>query len=161
MTQFGQNRCEFASKNQFNYQHLNLQSQWKILWKRRCVKIKMWLHGDFRLVLLQVPTCFVPVQFFWASPKIWLHLLPIQILLCRHKNEFYWIQIIFLSDTKCLWLPQYLDKFLVWHKKFGPALNILGPVKGQGIHVFTNSVFHTDYLPQSQACAIRDFFLWF
>ena len=43
------------------------------------------------------------------------------------------MQIIFLSGTKCLRLPQYLDKFLVWHKKFGPALNILGPVKGQGI----------------------------
>ena len=43
------------------------------------------------------------------------------------------MQIIFLSGTKCLWLPQYVNKFLVWHKKFGPAQNILGPVKGQGI----------------------------
>ena len=25
------------------------------------------------------------------------------------------------------------NKFLVWHKKFGLAQNILGPVKGQGI----------------------------
>ena len=41
--------------------------------------------------------------------------------------------IIFLSGTKCLWLPQYVNNFLVWHKKFGPAQNILGPVKGQGI----------------------------
>ena len=38
-----------------------------------------------------------------------------------------------LSGTKCFWLPQYVNKFLVWHKKFGPAQNILGPVKGQGI----------------------------
>ena len=30
-------------------------------------------------------------------------------------------------------LPQYVNKFLVWHKKFGPAQKILGPVKGQGI----------------------------
>ena len=43
------------------------------------------------------------------------------------------MQIIFLSGTKCLWLPQYVNKFLVWHKKIGPAHNILGPVKGQGI----------------------------
>ena len=43
------------------------------------------------------------------------------------------MQIIFLSGTKCLRLPQYVNKFLVWHKKFGPAQNILGPVKGQGI----------------------------
>ena len=33
------------------------------------------------------------------------------------------MQIIFLSGTKCLWLPQYENKFLVWHKKFGPAQN--------------------------------------
>ena len=45
------------------------------------------------------------------------------------------MQIIFLSGTKCLWLPQYVNKFLVWHKKFGPAQNILGPVKGQGIRI--------------------------
>ena len=27
-------------------------------------------------------------------------------------------------------------KFLGWHKIFGPALNILGPVKGQGIRLW-------------------------
>ena len=73
---------------------------------------------------------------FWVSPKIWLHLVPLQKLLCWHKNQFYWMQIIFLSGTKCLWLPQYVNRFLVWHKKFGPAQNILGPVKGQGISFF-------------------------
>ena len=93
----------------------------------------LWIScSDFRLVLLQVPKFFVPVQIFWASPKIWLHLVPLQNLLCRHKNQFYWMQIIFLSGTKCLWLAQYVNKFLVWHKKFRPAQNILRPVKGQG-----------------------------
>ena len=92
------------------------------------------LHsGDLCLVLLQVPKCFVPVQIFWASPKIWLHLVPLQKLLCQYKNQFYWMQIIFCSGTKCLWLAQYVNKFLVQHKKFGVAQNILGPVKGQGI----------------------------
>ena len=43
------------------------------------------------------------------------------------------MQIIFLSGTKCLRQPQYANKFLVRHKKFGPSQNILGPVKGQGI----------------------------
>ena len=50
------------------------------------------------------------------------------------------MQIIFLYGTKCLWLPQYVNKFLVWHKKFGPAQTILGPVKGQGTilwHVYS------------------------
>ena len=43
------------------------------------------------------------------------------------------MQIIFLSGTKYLWLAQYVNKFLVRLKKFGPAQNILGPVTGQGI----------------------------
>ena len=43
------------------------------------------------------------------------------------------MQIIFLSGTKCLWLPRYVIKFLVRHKKFEPAQSILGPVRGQGI----------------------------
>ena len=93
------------------------------------------------LVLLQVPKCFVPVQMFWAIPKIWLHLVPLQKLLCQHKNQFYWMQIIFWSGTKCLWLAQYVKKILVWHKKFGPAQNIFGPVKGQGISFFFAELF--------------------
>ena len=28
----------------------------------------------------------------------------------------------------------YVNKFLVWHKKFGPAQNILRPVKGKLIN---------------------------
>ena len=36
---------------------------------------------------LQVPKCFVPVQIFWASPKLWLHLVPLQNLLCWHKKK--------------------------------------------------------------------------
>ena len=42
-----------------------------------------------------------------------------------HKNKFYWMKISFLFGKKCLWLTQYVDKFLVW--------NISWPVKGQGI----------------------------
>ena len=41
-----------------------------------------------------------------------------------------------LSGTKGLQLPQYVNKFLFWHKKIGPAQNILGPVIGQGIWTF-------------------------
>ena len=70
---------------------------------------------------------------FWAIPKIWLHLVPLQKHLCQHKKQFYWMQIIFWSGAKCLWLSQYVNKFLVRHKIFGPVQNILEPVKGQGI----------------------------
>ena len=45
------------------------------------------------------------------------------------------MQIIFLSSTKCLSVTQYVNKFLVRHKKFELAQNILGPVKGQGINI--------------------------
>ena len=41
------------------------------------------------------------------------------------------MQIIFLSGTKYLWLPQYVNIFFALAQKFGPAQNILGP--GQGI----------------------------
>ena len=40
------------------------------------------------LILLQVPKCFMPVQIFWASPKIWLHLVHLQKLLCCQKTNF-------------------------------------------------------------------------
>ena len=63
------------------------------------------------------------------------HLVPLQKLLCRPKNQFYWMQIIFLSVTKCFWLAQYVNKFLVRHKKNGLAQNILRPVKEQGIKI--------------------------
>ena len=50
------------------------------------------------------------------------------------QKQFHWMQIIFLFGTKCLWLPQFVKEFLVWHKKFAPAQNIFGPVKWQGIN---------------------------
>ena len=37
--------------------------------------------------------------------------MPLQKLLCRHKKQFYWMQIIFLSGTNFLWLPQYVNRF--------------------------------------------------
>ena len=102
--------------------------------KVRIPSNKYYYSCALSFVLLQVQKCFVLVQIFCASPKIWLHLVPLQKLLCWHKNQFYWMQIIFLSGTKCLWLPQYINICLVWHKRFGPAQNILGPVKGQSMN---------------------------
>ena len=63
---------------------------------------------------------------FLSQPK---NLTAFSASSCQHKNQFYWTQIIFMTGTKCLWLPQYVNTFLVWHKKFGPAQKI---VKGQG-----------------------------
>ena len=60
------------------------------------------------------------------------------------------MQIIFSSGTKFLWLAQYVNEFLVLHKKFRPAHNILGPVKEQGISD------HLEIVGQVQQC--RTFF---
>ena len=90
-------------------------------------------NNNFSLFLLKIAKCFVPVQIFWVSPKIWLHLVPLQNLLCRHKKQFCWMLIIFLSYTKCLWLAQYVNNFFIRQKKLGPAQNILQPAKDQGI----------------------------
>ena len=84
-------------------------------WIHWNLKIRETTWGNLCLVRLQVPKCFVPVQIFWASPKIWLHLVPLERLLCRHKKQFYWVQIIFLSGTKCWWLPKCVNLFLVFH----------------------------------------------
>jgi hypothetical protein len=46
------------------------------------------------------------------------------------------MQIIFLSGTKWMFVTATICTFLVWHKNFEPAQNILGPVKGQGIIVW-------------------------
>ena len=108
------------------------------------------------LVLLQVPKCFVPVQIFWASPKIWLHLEPLQKLFCRHKNQFYWMHIIFLSATKCLWLPQYVNKFLVWHKKTWTSPKHFGTCK-RTRHMSSNKVASK---PQNSLVAPTDMIIW-
>ena len=39
------------------------------------------------------------------------------------------MEIIIWSGTKSLGLAQYVNQVLVWHKIFGPAQDILGPVE--------------------------------
>ena len=86
--------------------------------------------------------------------------------LCWHINQFYWMQIIFLSCTKCLWLPHYINKFLDWYKKFGLAKNILGPVKGQGNSIFSlplnnwRSNFETVFVFQPKSDRAHLSMLW-
>ena len=42
------------------------------------------------------------------------------------------MKIIFWYGTKSLGPAQYVNPFLVWHKKSGSSQNILGPLKGRG-----------------------------
>ena len=88
---------------------------------------------DLCLVLLQVPKCFVLVQIFWARPKIYLHIVPATNILCQTKRWFAFSKIVFCASTKVYEEALNAIKFLGWLKIFGPAQNILGPVKGQGI----------------------------
>ena len=62
------------------------------------------------------------------------------ILLCLDKNNIYEMEIIFWSATNLFGLTRNINQFLVCHKKLGPALNILGPVEGQGIYEFLDDV---------------------
>ena len=64
-----------------------------------------------------MPCPFTGPKMFCAGPKIWLHIVTLHKLLCWHKKQ------ILLNA----------NHLFVWHK-IGPAQNILGPVKGQGIN---------------------------
>ena len=60
---------------------------------KRAMKFWRNLQVDMRYgllpCLLQVPKTFVTVQIFWGRPNVWLHLVPLQKLLCWHKNWIY------------------------------------------------------------------------
>ena len=68
--------------------------------------------------------------------------IKIMVRYVEYHGLFLWGFLIVLCTISLLykiWLkipirgPQYVNKFLVRHKNFGPAQNMLGPVKGQGI----------------------------
>ena len=80
----------------------------------RLFKTYLSLQPTKYLVILQVPK--------WAGPD----------LLCQ-KRWFAFSKISFCADRKVFEEALNAVKFLDWLKKFGPAQNILGPVKGQGI----------------------------
>ena len=75
------------------------------------------------------------VQFFFASTKIYFHIVPVTNILCKTKRWFAFSKIGFCAGTKVFEEALNAVKFLGWLKKFGPAQNILGPVKGQGINL--------------------------
>ena len=81
---------------------------------------------------LQVPKCFVPVQFFYVRPKIHIHIVPVTNILCQTKRWFAFSKIGFCAGTKVFEEALNTMKFLEWLKTFGPAQNILRPIKGQG-----------------------------
>ena len=71
--------------------------------------------------------CFVPNQ------KIIYILWQSQIFFARQKDDLHSVKFVFCADTRVFEEALNAIKFLKWLKTFGPAQNILGPVKGQGI----------------------------
>ena len=85
-----------------------------------------------------MPCPFTGPKMFWAGPNF-LCLTKNLFTYCGSHNHFVpdkkmiCIQYFFCAGTKVFEEAQNAVKFLGWLKKFRPAQNILGPVKGQGI----------------------------
>ena len=79
------------------------------------------------------PKMFWAGPNFLALPKIYLHIVAVTNIFCQTKRWFAFSKIGFCAVTKVFEEALNAVKFLVWLKKFGPAQNILGPAKGQGI----------------------------
>jgi hypothetical protein len=56
-----------------------------------------------------------------------------QTFCARQKDDLHSVKLVFCASTKVFEEALNAVKFLGWLKKFGPAQNILGPIKGQGI----------------------------
>ena len=88
-----------------------------------------------------MPCPFTGPKIFWAVPnflcqtKIYLQIVEVTNILCQTKRWFAFSKIGFCAGTNVFEEALNAVKFLVWLKKFAPAQNILGPVKGQGICV--------------------------
>ena len=64
---------------------------------------------------------------------MYLHIVAVTNILCQTNRPFAFSKIGFCVGTKVFEESLNAIKFLDWLKTFGPAQNILGPVKGQGI----------------------------
>ena len=92
----------------------------------------------------------MPVQIFCVGPKIYLHIVPVTNILCQTKRWFAFSNIVFCAGTKVFEEALNAVKFLGWLTKFGPAQNILQPVKGQGTkkHISNGGTFNLDHNPK-------------
>ena len=93
------------------------------------------------LGLFTGPKMFCAAPNFWASPKIYLHIVAVTNILCQIKRWFAFSKIGFCTSTKVFEEALNTVRFLSGHKIFGAAQNILGPVKGKRIRVKSEKVF--------------------
>ena len=72
-----------------------------------------------------------------------------QTFCARQKDDLNFVKLVFYASTKGFEEALNAVKLLGWHKTFGPAQKILGPVKGQGIR---NSVLsEISVIPEQKA----------
>ena len=88
-------------------------------------KLEFWWIETYALSFYRSQTLLGRSQFFVQEQKL------ISIL-CQTKRWFAFSKFNFSADTSNFGVARNAIQFLVWHKIFGPAQNILGPV-GQGI----------------------------
>ena len=89
-----------------------------------------------------MPCPFTGPKMFWAGPNFFVPdqkfiyiLWQSQTFCARQKDDLHSVKFVFVSAQKVLKRHLNAVKFLGWLKKFGPAQNILGSVKGQGIRI--------------------------
>ena len=75
-----------------------------------------------------------------------------QTFCARQKDDLHSVKLVFEEALNAV-------KFLGWHKIFGPAPNILGPVKGRGISTFSTYTFWYGFHPFEFVVLPKDGFL--
>ena len=68
------------------------------------------------------------IQFFYARPKIYIHIVAVTKILCQTKRWFAFSKIGLCAGTTVFWEALNAVKLLGWLKKFGTAQNLLGSV---------------------------------
>ena len=126
----------FMTFNSTDLFHLRINVIPKLSLVLFCKFLSLNLRGFSYLVLLQIPKCFVPVQIFWARPKIYLHIVAVKIFFCQTKRWFAFSKMGFCAGTKSFEEALNAIKLLVLLKKVGLSQKFLGPVKGQGSSLF-------------------------
>jgi hypothetical protein len=112
-----------------------------IMWIRSSSSHVFTIPESYALSFYRSQNVFGLVQNFCTRPKIYLHIVAVTNILCQTKFR----KIGFCAGTKVFEEALNAVKFLYWIKKFGPAQNILGPVKGQGIRIY-DFVFTKNFL---------------
>ena len=92
--------------------------------------VRLIIHKGY-FVILQVAKCYVPIQIFLSQPKnLTAFSASSKTFVLAQK------QILLNANHLFVWHKIFVNRFLGWIKKFGPAQNVLGPVKRQGKSVY-------------------------